>query len=371
MNKKNFFPKDKIFWLYHGSGLLAIAIIDSLTIFMAPHMAGFKLWSSWVLWPPLFTFAALTFRWLYYRYFNFFQKPIAKLIPTIVGYATIVSAIAATIITTILLPFYWQSFVPPGLVATGQISLVKLGTQIIVGAALSGQLFIVAWIFIYVSIVQNRNARAQELNNEKLQSYLKEAQLATLSNQLNPHFLFNALNNIRFVIYEDARTADRMLTVLSELLRYTLNSANKTLVPLEQELAMTQKFVDLVKLQYEDKLQFSVTNKISVSELMLPPMSIQTLVENSVKHGLEYLPKGGTISINIDAADEPNLWKITVVNPVPDESVIQCNDSQNTGTGLNNIRHRIGLLFGSSARLETVKNKEMFVAKLILPREIN
>ncbi len=360
-----------MFWLYHGSGLLALAIIDSLTIFMAPQMAGFKLWYSWVLWPPLFTFAVLTFRWLYHRHFNFFQKPITKLIPTIVGYATIVSAIATTIITTILLPFYWQSFVSPELVVSGQISLVKLGTQIIVGAALSGQLFIVAWIFIYVSIVQNRSARAQELNNEKLQSSLKGAQLATLSNQLNPHFLFNALNNIRFVVYEDARTADRMLTVLSELLRYTLNSSNKTLVPFEQELAMTQKFVDLVKLQYEDKLQFSVTNKISVSELMLPPMCIQTLVENSVKHGLEYLPKGGLIRLEVDNAGESNAWQITVTNPVPDESVVKCNDDQNTGTGLSNIRHRIGLLFGPRARLETVKEEGMFMAKLIMPREVN
>lgn len=371
MNRKKFFPSDKIFWLYHGSGLLALATIDSLTIMFAPQMAAFKLWSSWVLWPPLFTLAVLSFRWLYHRYFAFFQKPIAKLVPIIVGYATLSSVLATTIITSILLPFYWQGFVPPELIASGQVSLVKLGVQIIVGAALSGQLFIVAWIFIYVSIVQNRKARAQELNNAKLQSSLKEAQLATLSNQLNPHFLFNALNNIRFVIYEDARTADRMLTVLSELLRYTLNSSNQTLVPLEQELAMTQKFVDLVKLQYEDKLQFSITNKTANSSLVLPPMSIQTLVENSIKHGLEYLSKGGIIGVEIDYADEPDKWQIIIRNPVPDESVAQFSANQNTGTGLNNIRHRISLLFGSRAQLETAKSEGMFVARLVLPREIN
>jgi sensor histidine kinase YesM len=367
MNKKSFIPSDKIFWLYHGAGLLALAAIDSLTIMLAPHMAGFKLWSSWVLWPPLFTLAVLSFRWLYHRYFAFFQKPIAKLIPIMVGYATITSVIATTIITVILLPFYWQSFVPPELVASGQINLVKLGFQIVVGAALSGQLFIIAWIFIYVSIVQNRNARAQELSNEKLQTSLKEAQLATLNSQLNPHFLFNALNNIRFVIYEDARRADRMLTVLSELLRYTLNSSNQTLVPLEQELAMTQRFVDLVKLQYEDKLQFSVINKLTNQSLNLPPMSIQTLVENAVKHGLELLPKGGAINVELgDVLESSDKWQITIANPVPEGPVVQNNNG--TGTGLHNIRHRISLLFGSDARLETSMHDGFFVAKLVLPK---
>lgn len=369
MNKNRFFPSDKYFWLYHSAGLFALASIDSLTIFLAPHTAGFKLWSAWVIWPLLFTFAVLLFRWLYRRHASYLQKPPTQLIPVIVVYAGVASALAAAVITLILLPTYWTAFVPLEAVSNEQLNLTRLGFQIAIGTALSGQLFIMAWIFIYVSIVQSRQAREQELQNAQLQGSLKEAQLATLNSQLNPHFLFNALNNIRFVIYEDVQNADRMITVLSELLRYTLNSSRQTLVPLEQELAMAQKFIDLIKLQYEDKLRYSVTNTLSNPPYYAPPLSIQTLVENAVKHGLEFLPQGGEISIDLSDVSRLDACQIIISNTIPAQPAN--SNRQNTGTGQNNLRHRIALLFGEGAKLETYECDGLYQAKLILPRGIN
>lgn len=336
-----------------------------MTILLAPHTAGFKLWSAWVLWPPLFTAVVLFFRWLY-LHASFLQKPPLQLIPVIVVYSGVASACVATLITCILLPMYWTAFIPPEAVTSGQVSLLRLGVQIVIGAALSGQLFVMAWIFIYVSIVQSRQARAQELQNARLQGSLKEAQLATLNHQLNPHFLFNALNNIRFVIYEDVKTADRMLTVLSELLRYTLNSSQQALVPLEQELAMTEKFIDLVKLQYEDKLRYSVTNTLSQSSYSVPPLSVQTLVENAVKHGLEFLPEGGEISIELTEATEVEGCLIRVRNPIPEQPTQ--SSRSHTGTGQNNLRDRLALLFGEGAKLEAEAHAGQYVAQLMLPK---
>lgn len=367
--KTRFFPKDRTFWLYHCLGLLAIASIDTFTILFAPHMAGFKLWSSWVLWPPLFTLAVLSFRWLYQNH-GLFKKTTGQLIPIVIIYATLSAMFAAVVITSLLLPFFWQNMVSPDLAASGQVNLLKVGLPIATGATLSGQLFVIAWTLIYISIIQSRKAREQELHNVRLQNALKDAQLTTLQSQLNPHFLFNALNNIRFVIYENAEVADRMLTSLSELLRYSLSATSQSQVPLSQELAMTIHFVNLIKLQHEDKLHFDLQVNVDDSALSVPPMSIQTLVENAVKHGLELLPQGGTIAVRIQPSFHiDSHWEVTVTNPVPSARQVSSKDMHHTGTGLKNIRHRINLLFGENAKLETQQPPDQFIAKLTLPKE--
>lgn len=367
MKSSTFFPRHRSFWIYHLIGLLAVASIDSFTILFAPHLAGFKLWSGWVLWPPLFTLATLGFRWLY-QHKGLNSKSVLQLVPVIIIYSAICAVIVSITICGFLLPVFWQDFVPSEAAASGDTNLLKLGLPIATGAALSGQVFIVAWAFIYVSIIQNRKARERELQAIELQNSLKEAQLSTLQNQLNPHFLFNALNNIRFVIHEDATTADRMLTALSELLRYSLSTSEQTKVLLSKELAMTQRYVDLIKLQYEDKLQFELIKQLDDNFLYVPPMSVQTLVENAVKHGLELLPKGGKITLEItNNPSTTSMWCLSVSNPVPEKKAVQPNN--NTGTGLKNIRRRIALVFGEQAELKTEALPNQFIAQLTLPKE--
>lgn len=105
---------------------------------------------------------------------------------------------------------------------------------------------------LYVGITSRRKTKQIEVVNLRLQNSLKEAELSSLSNQLNPHFLFNVLNNIRFMIHEDAINAEKMLMSLSGVLRYSLDSSKNDLVPLIEELDISRSYIDLIQIQFEE-----------------------------------------------------------------------------------------------------------------------
>ncbi|WP_075186479.1 sensor histidine kinase [Teredinibacter haidensis] len=359
-----FLPDSRNFWLYHCFGLLALAVIEVATILFAPHAVGFKIWGSLVLWPVLFTFSVLGFRWLY-KFNRFFQVGVGQLIPLIVLYSLITATVSATAMTFTLLPFYLPDFVSPEQLAANSFNLLDVALPIIIGGSLSGHLFVMAWAFIYVFAAENRRAKQSELRNLRLQNNLKEMQLSHLASQLNPHFLFNALNNIRFLIHENPQKADGMITVLSEILRYSLACGSREQVTLEEELAVTRQYVDVVAVQYEDKLTFSCSVPDVLNKIQVPPMCIQMLVENAVKHGLEHLREGGCIAIQGEL--EALGVKVTVTNPVPD--TVKLDGERNTGTGLKNIRDRLQLLYQENAVLNTRYAGRQFIAELFLPRE--
>lgn len=360
---KEFAPRSPKFWLYHSLGLLAVASVDLATSFLAPHLTGFKLWAGLLLWPLFFTAATLSFRWLYNHY-SVFHEGIGKLIPLVVIYATVAAFLSAVAITAILMPFFWQNFVSPEQLAAGEANLYRAAMPLVLSASLSGQLFITAWAFIYVYVKERRRAKESELHNLRLQNSLKEAQLTSLSSQLNPHFLFNSLNNIRFVVHENPERADHMITALSDILRYSLTASDRETVPLAEELEITQRFIDIVKLQYEDKLRYRMDVPSAAQHYRIPPMSLQLLVENAVKHGIEHIREGGTISVTV--AEVLDGYSVTVTNPSPAPSVSAAAATQ---TGLANIRTRLHLLYGDHASLATEQVGQEFQASLCFPRE--
>ncbi len=362
MNVK-FIPRSPTFWLYHSLGLLGLASVDLATSFLAPHLMAFKLWAAFLLWPIFFTTATLGFRWLYNRY-SIFHEGVGKLVPLVVAYATAAAFLSALATTATLLPFFWQDFVPPQQLATGDVNLAGIAGPLVLSVTLSGQLFISVWAFIYVFVKERRRAKASELHNLRLQNSLKEAQLASLANQLNPHFLFNSLNNIRFAVHENPLHADHMITALSEILRYSLESSAREVVELAEELAMTQRFIDIVKLQYEDKLEYRAEVPSPMYHFRIPPMSLQLLVENAVKHGIEQIRDGGTITVT--AATEATGYSLTVISPVPDSPA---HTAPATGTGLANIRNRLQLLYGHRANLAIQQTEGEFRAVITLPAE--
>lgn len=360
---EKFLPRSLKFWLYHCLGLLAIASVDLATSFLAPHLMGFKLWAAFLLWPIFFTAATLTFRWLYNRY-AIFHDGVGKLIPLVIAYATVTAFLSAAVTTAVLMPFFWQQFVSPQQIAAGEVSIIGVAAPLVLSVSLSGQLFISVWAFIYVFVKERRRTKESELHNLRLQNSLKEAQLASLSHQLNPHFLFNALNNIRFVVHESPERADRMITALSEIVRYSLASSGREEVELAEELAITQRFIDIVKLQYEEKLVYVVDAPKIALRYRIPPMSLQLLVENAVKHGIELIREGGTISLTVE--EQRDGYGVTVTNPTPNSS---SSTASVTGTGLANIRNRLQLLYGDKASLTTEGSGHVFRAHLFLPKE--
>ncbi len=196
-----------------------------------------------------------------------------------------------------------------------------------------------------------------------IETNLKEANLNTLKGQINPHFIFNSLNNIRGLVQEDPEKTKEMITRLSELLRSSLLSGNANLVPLEDEIELVENFLEISKIQYEDRLHFNIEVEKETEKLLVPPMILQMMVENAVKHGISTLKDGGIINIKTNISDE-NLQLLV-------ENTGNINTTEgSTKIGLKNIEERINLLFNQNAKFELKEVDNLVIGKIIIPKNL-
>ena len=362
MTPAHYFPKDRTFWLFHGGSLMFVLGITLISSYLYGSWDP-KNWADSVLWTLPFTFAVLGFRW-YYRRWQWDRLAMGALIPAVIVFGTLAGAVIAFISTAMVTPFFWDRILANQLARDPQFDATLYFARVIVGGALQNQLFFSAWAFIYISVTASRRIKEAEVANLRLTNSLKEAQLSSLSNQLNPHFLFNALNNIRFMIHENARQADAMLVALSEILRYSLASSEHEKVRLDRELAVIEQYIAIVKVQMEQRLQLEMTIDPALLHWLLPPMVLQMLVENAIKHGLDQLPQGGTLRVAASAVD--GRLVLRVVNDVPAATTVP---QVSMGIGLKNIQHRLRLLYGDKATLTIEHGHEKFSVTLQIPLE--
>ncbi len=224
-------------------------------------------------------------------------------------------------------------------------------------------LFIVgAWTITYLVIKLLLKLNRDRIERLELSTNLKQAQLNTLKGQINPHFMFNSLNNIRGLMLEDVEKSRDMLTKLSEILRYSLTKNNVNSISLQEELEIVDNYIDLSKIQFEDRLEFIKDIDQSVLQLQIPPMIIQLLVENATKHGISNLKDGGRIVL--EAKQEDRLIKIKVKNT--GRLRIQKNTTQ---LGLKNIKQRLKLLYADKASFSLQEIDGEVVADIKIPLE--
>lgn len=230
-----------------------------------------------------------------------------------------------------------------------------------IGLVIFNALFIIfVWLVCYLIIKLLLKFNADRIERLELNSTLKQAQLNTLKGQINPHFMFNSLNNIRGLMLEDVEKSREMLTKLSEMLRYSLTKNDINAIALEEELEMVDNYIDLSRIQFEHRLEY--IKEIDPKSLLIPipPMIIQLLVENAAKHGISNLKEGGRITLKTEA--NPQELIILVRNT---GKLRLGKDS--TQVGLKNIRQRLRLLYGGKASftLEEVKNE--VIANIKIP----
>ncbi len=203
-------------------------------------------------------------------------------------------------------------------------------------------ILIMLWGVIYSTICAFRDLKQSLHVQSELELQLKQSEMDLLTGQLNPHFLFNALNNIRGLMLEDISRARQMITNLSGILRYSLLSLKQQLQSLQQELDVVHSYIELAGIQYEDRLQFTESIGVDPERCHVPPMLIQLLVENAIRHGIDRAEQGGELSLQIrQRGDE---LEIVVANPGQLDS-----NTAGTGLGLKNIRQRLQLLFDDRA----------------------
>lgn len=224
------------------------------------------------------------------------------------------------------------------------------------------------WGLLYTAIFFFRNFKQKEIQTLRQEAQIKEIQLNKFKSQLNPHFLFNSMNGLRSLIDEDTEKAKTGITQLSNILRHTLTLEKKSLIELNDELKLVKDYLNLEKIRLEERLEFEVTSAEEVQKFQLPPMIIQTLAENAIKHGIGKLVKGGHIYIK--CTGEGGFLKITIVNSGQFSPNCAQSLEEASGFGIENSRQRLHIIFGKLAQLtiKNLNNKEV-ITTLKIPRK--
>jgi two-component system, LytTR family, sensor kinase len=208
-------------------------------------------------------------------------------------------------------------------------------------------------VVLYYFFERMKIAQAQQLAAAELQTRLAQSQLENLRLQVQPHFLFNTLNTISAVMYEDVRAADAMLSQLSDLLRLTLRSSRSHELPLEQELQITRHYLELMQKRFESKLSVSYDIDSSLLPSFVPQLLLQPLVENSLRHGMQ---SGDEIMQLAISAHRENGSMILKVSDTGAGLPSSTTENPAGGIGLSNLRDRLAHLYGTNAGL-TIQNR--------------
>jgi len=217
---------------------------------------------------------------------------------------------------------------------------------------MNGVFMLTGWWCIYFFYhLFDRHNRLQ-IEQLSLATHVKEAELRALKSQVNPHFIFNSLNSLRALIDEDPSRARQAVTQLANLLRYSLQSGQLETVPFEDELRVVNDYLALEQVRHEERLRLRLDVAPETLQLPIPPMLLQTLVENAVKYGISVRPEGGEIAII--ARRESDSLRLQVTNPGAIDAVPAHRETSvaSTGLGLANAANRLRLLFGDRATLK-------------------
>jgi LytS/YehU family sensor histidine kinase len=209
------------------------------------------------------------------------------------------------------------------------------------------QLMAFAVMVVVISYSEDRRqAHERELRIHAIERQLAGAQLEALQLQLRPHFLFNALNAISAMVYEDAEAADRMIGRLSEFLRRVLHSGAKKEVPLREELNLLELYLDIMRTRFEDKLQCTVEVGKELDCALVPQLVLQPVVENALRYSAD--PDSGRIRVTVRASRKDGLLSLEVEDGGRSAAFGSANGH---GVGLKNLAARLERLYGDQGTL--------------------
>jgi len=210
--------------------------------------------------------------------------------------------------------------------------------------------------------VMKQALHEKEIAEERSRKLAAEARLRSLESWIHPHFLFNTLNSISALIAIDPARAEQIVGRLATLLRASLDTSANSLIPLHQEIAMVESYLDIERVRLCEKLRARVEVPVDLQETMVPTMSVQSLVENAVKHGITPQSDGGEVLVTARADAE--CVRIDVADTGPGfELAGLC-----AGHGLDKLVQRLDALFGDRARLNVFRRDAYSVVEIVLPR---
>ena len=279
-----------------------------------------------------------------------------KITYQIVGFvmiAILYSIIYGTLVE--LVDFYILHYKP------SSVRVFSLGKRLFL-SSFNSLWILVIWIFIYYIYHYYQRNRTQELDTFRLENLVKSLQLKTIKSHINPHFIFNALNSIRALVDENPERARKAITELSNILRSSLNSDQKETVLLKDELEIVEDYLALEQMRFEERLRVEMDIDFDTLYQYVPPMMLQTLVENAIKHGISKKVQGGNIRVRSIFKDDSYIMM------VENTGQLEAGKPDDNGFGLKSTKERLQLMYAENAALEinNLNNTEV-LAKITLP----
>lgn len=289
---------------------------------------------------------------------NILQQSFEKQILQFLLITFLFSVVASYFNTALLAHYGWLS--------ANEIQILKKSMALLV---MSGTLYFFVyyfiWNLIYFIYHYVSKSRKQQLDTLQLEALVKELELKTIKAHINPHFIFNALNSIRALIDEEPSRARRAVTELSNILRSSLKAEKGETVTFEEELKIVKDYLALETMRFEDRLQVEYQIDDDTLEQQVPPMMLQTLVENAIKHGISKQVRGGVVRIISDI--EANYHVLRVQNTGALKSSVN-----HDGFGLSSTQNRLQLLYGERAKFEIKQASDALVeAAVSIPVSVN
>lgn len=286
--------------------------------------------------------------------FNLLQKRLEQQLTIFILITLVLAFAASTLENLLLMQFDLQN-------KTERAFKDNFFLLVLSGAFSMFTLFFI-WNLIYFMYHFVTKSQKQQLDTLKLEALVKELELKTIKAHINPHFIFNSLNGIRALIDEDPNRARNAITELSNILRSSMQTDKLESVSLEKELNIVKDYLALENMRFEDRLRVEYEIDEDTLDQPVPPMMLQTLVENAIKHGISKQITGGKIKIVSDFKD--SYHELAVQNT----GKLVNGTAKGDGFGLPSTLNRLSLLYGEKARFSIKQlTTEVVEARVLLP----
>ncbi|HLY71759.1 MAG TPA: histidine kinase [Puia sp.] len=283
---------------------------------------------------------------------NWLLLPIEKILPKLI--------IAVIITTLVFILFQMSVYQVFNLYEYENRYKLDFMTRLLANVLDRG-LYIIPWTLIYYFYHYIDKSRKQQVDTLKMEALVKELELKTIKAHINPHFIFNALNSIRALIDENPGRARTAITELSNILRSSMQAEKLETVSFEKELNIVKDYLALEHIRFEDRLRVEYDIDEDTLDQPVPPMMLQTLVENAIKHGISKQVHGGNVKIISDFKDDFHQLII--------QNTGYLNGSvYDDGFGLTSTKNRLQLLFGDKANFDIKEiNGNTVEATVLIP----
>ncbi len=227
--------------------------------------------------------------------------------------------------------------------------------------ALIGLVIYLFMLLFYYLLIYYQNFKENVIRKNQLSLKLQEQELANLKAQINPHFLFNSLNSISYLIYSDAENAHKAIVKLSDYFRYSLSSTKHQFITLEQELENTFRYLEIEKIRFEDKMKIKTQIEKECKKIQVPILILQPIIENAIKHGVYESTELVTIYVKATKFDD------YIIISIKNNFDIDAKKQKGTGLGLENVKQRLELLYKRNDLLRITKEQDSFTVELFIP----